>query len=319
MLKRNRFLHIACTALWIAIYVLARFSAAQEELPLKDSLRRIHEGLERIRHEAYGNCYLEGTYSLGGNEETKRFRFWSRDNQFFRVDIADASNVVVKRIICRPDGYVILNSNNGALTIADFGTSEKGKESLFGLPFFCDATRVLGVGPEVYFASYIDLEGFSPPPPTVKSEGRLNKRANGSIEFRHVTSSEQAASILSIVFRSIEVPCIESYTLTVNKDGELHNERKGEFAYFEDSAIGVFPKVSRVTIRRYTGENAREETGPYCEISVVDPQPQPLGLFSLEAQGIDGRSVWRKRLLPLAIGLAVLGGFIAYRRMKRHG
>lgn len=198
------------------------------------------------------------------------------------------------------------------LAIVDYGDSKTGKTHLFSFPFYLEATRVDGLEPEVWFAMHADIEGFPPDPHRPMGEVDLTQRPNGEVEFNRIASNAKGVSTSKIIFRSKEEPVVTSYDLTVTMNGKLHSHRKGALTYFPDEKAKLFPKRAE----RYSQDSAGEINESVCQILSVDPNPQSLEIFSIDAHGVSQTNVWVRRLVIFGVGIALLAIYIAYRRVK---
>jgi hypothetical protein len=97
----------------------------------RETFLRLHESLERVREEIYGNCSYSVTETVvysgtamsdeGGKPHVILYKFWARENQFIRVDIFEkaGSNKPTQRYVIRPEGSIRLTANdNGDMVVS---------------------------------------------------------------------------------------------------------------------------------------------------------------------------------------------------------
>ncbi len=295
-------------------YVSAQPVPQEKIAPL---LNQIHERLDSIREDIYGNCYLEGIYTknLKQNSGTLpvHFRYWSRQNQYFRIDLLDKEAQVVERLIIRPEGFLRWKDSQAGLALVNYGDGKQGRSYLFGYPFYLGSTRVIGVGPENWFAGPTNIEGYPQKTEGTTVDISAARNTEGETELDVHSVSEKGASDFYIVFHSKEVPAIKKFKLVVTVDDQQHSRTVTDFTYNEKSEQYFIPvRVVENRINK-NGELLITTT----EINKVDLTSQPAGLFSLEAQGVNNQgNPWIRRLIILGICTVLLGAYLAYRRKQ---
>lgn len=93
------------------------------------------------------------------------------------------------------------------------------------------------------------------------------------------------------------------------RDGRVVSTNKVVKVY-ADSCVPSLIKVE--------SETANERSFRTIRSISIDETAAPLGIFSLDAQGISQGSVWMRRLIMLGVGIAILGCIFLYRKMKKH-
>jgi hypothetical protein len=289
-----------------------------QESGLRTKLIHIHEDLEAVRNDVYGNCRLEGVESIdkGDSKQVVPFRFWSLENKYFRMDMLsqDGSKVMV-RIVLRPDGYVIFKDAGGGLALSERSQDpEKGMLMLYQHQAYLGSTRIFNnLLAETTFADEAGLKGFAKPSDKAKRVARGDSNTNGEFELTMDFSTDTASSRYTTTFSEANRHVLKRFSFQSNNGSALVSEIKASYEYSDQSKV-VPIKFSEKSIRE------RITSSRETKITLVELKPQPIGLFSFEAQGISESflaGTWIRRLVILGIGVALIGALVCYKLLKK--
>lgn len=284
---------------------------------------------KRVREEQYGNVHFVAleTYVYKGADGTTRTveeqKVWSRDNQYFRVDmkLVEARNSKRgqgrrRRLIAAPDGYISLGANSARdhLTIRDWGSQSEGLESIDDLFVFQAAARL-----DPFFFAGADAvvnELFA-----LRRNDKDYRDIPGEYELVDASLSADG-SVLDIVFwwntvfdgapRDVEASMKCDVNLgTVLSYAAKHSGK--DFVYsFEEEKEYDFARFGSIPAL-YRCQGVTPGGAPYTreiKLQSVDWSPVSLGIFSLEAQGVttlQPQSVWQRRIWIILCSLALFG------------
>jgi hypothetical protein len=269
-----------------------------------DRLAELVQAIVRVQRDAYGSIHAVFTQRTddAGVVSLVEVEFWSRENKFFRVDIHGKSGTNAKktmsRLIVRPEGFFRLKaSSEDNLAIAGYGTSLEGMEQLYSESFF-RAGETLGFGPKLEAIS-TELSQKSP-----QSSWEIISIQPVPPDIEEITFGLKEYT-WQVRIRS---PLTAIFSVSVNKAStkDAVNRTTREF-----SPDGVLKK-SVCRVERSNGSILKEE----ITLDFVKQVENPMGLFSIEAQGVSQGNIWVRRLLILSAGLALLGIYFAYRRVQ---
>ncbi len=253
----------------------SNLSATKTEQRLLD----IHQGLEKVRADAYGNCFLQGSESETKDNATtvKYFRFWSRGNQFFRCDLFEDETFgePIDRIIVRPEASVRLVRTDSGLAIKDLTEQSKGIGALYQRQFFQGSTRgFLRIPAENAFSNVVDMEGIQPKQSVSETTFNGAETADGS--FRLMLSDTSGPSKNSHVLEfAVSPPVLKHFEWSVARDGVPFRNTKCDFVY------GLQSKAIPIASTETTSIDGRDSE-LRTVITKMDMTPQAMDLFSIE-------------------------------------
>lgn len=262
------------------------------------------------KHEEYetrfGNIQVEyrrTDLDNGRATTVTHLRFWSRDNEYFRLDTKileaeDPEKVDFEtRLIVRPEGYVKLAKSPGTSTLAvvAYGATADGLSVLQGNRFFSAGTRAYIIVPMLHYITRMQNadSGF---------QSTEQSRDDNVIMWRGLWSDGAAASQIEIACDAHSGLCLR-YSSDATKDGRPSHRTSAEKEYDAESIVPVLHVSSK---EEADGSSWGQR---FERLSVVE-EPAPLGLFSLESQGVAGAATagtWTRRLIILLVGLLLMG------------
>ena len=292
------------------------------------------ESWTKTQEVDYGNVHFVMNETHDGRSPKRSWhvvteiKFWSRENRYFRMDSVTLESTAAEtkkgsrsRIVVEPDGFVLLysDSENAPLTIRAWGSFDDGLSRLAGNFFFRAAANGFGpTSPWDAFCKFVP-ERFEP---EVHERARL-------IRIGDVTLGDDGAS-LEIVFTRTKEPyfdesvivCDVPHGVVLKYDNKTSKEGIPERTYkverqYDFQKFRSIPKWDRQELTYPAGDG-------YTRTHVtklVSWDSVPLGIFSLDAQGLIGvksGSAWPRRMLTLAVGLALLGlyGLVTWLRKR---
>jgi hypothetical protein len=281
----------------------------------EETLAKFHQSFEQTR-EIYGNCYLEGVTRIearnsqnnvvnSGVRKYEKFKFWSRENRYFRIDWFDESDDLTGRLIVRPEGFVGFASEHGKLVVREVGQYAQGVDLLRENAFYCDAVNSMGtVGIERCFEPVIEgIKAFhvgNLPP-------NLSFKGNSSDGIFFFSVDHESGRFEGKIRDRTPFVLLDTSARTT-KDGALIHDNSKILRYDPSLAGGKIPvEVDELYygIKRST------------QVYKIEAVPQPISIFSLEEHGFGTTWVWMRRIVILCIGLGLFGAYLAYRRKKR--
>ncbi|GIX00669.1 MAG: hypothetical protein KatS3mg111_4001 [Pirellulaceae bacterium] len=295
---------------WLSLQLVLSSSFLSDSQEFRSLLIEVRNSIASSS-KCFDNLQAEWEETRDSSEGRTRLlhRFWSRDGKYFRLDSSfvegKPSNIPYtgERIIVRPEGYVRLIAKDGSsYAIADFGSVEDGMNRLYSHPFF--RANIRG-----YYA-YIDdvVSRFLNDDNLSNIEG-IEK--NGSILVINENPLSDSRGVSYKYTRQIDVArgIVIGWKEVGEKEGRVVVTTQVNKNY-EESCV---PNEMTVLINE-----SGEEFSTVFRTKVIKEEPADLGLFSLEVQGVAQRAVWTRRLILFVVGLAVLGGFLAFRRRYRN-
>jgi hypothetical protein len=312
---------------------------------------RFVDASKMVRKQKYGNVHFSvlETYKVtelnGKSLRVTEQEFWTRDNKYFRLDteIIRSRNTSKptgnrRRLIAAPDGYVELwaLSDEAPMTITGWGDFSDGLEQIddnFSFQaaarldrfFFAGADAVVN---ELFSlqrddADYRDIPGeyelvdasLSPDGSVLDIDFRWSTVFGG--EPRNVEASMKCDVEHGVVlyYKAKHWGDDFSYHFEEEKQYDWENFGCIPKLYFSQGAYSEEAGLSGV--RAYSKSYTREIT-----LQSVDWEPVPLGVFSLEGQGLTSvrvESVWSRRLWTLLLGLLLFGIVFLVKWMRQRG
>ncbi|GIX00667.1 MAG: hypothetical protein KatS3mg111_3999 [Pirellulaceae bacterium] len=304
---------------------------AIDEPRAKELLADLHRRFHEIRRDIYGNIFLHVTETKTHAEDGKPVRrqvtdvrFWSRDAQYYRIDrrVVESSARELKgsrtRLIVRPEGYVYLVCEPGTdqFAITEFGSWETGVERVTSELFFAASTTTEEIAQaEIVFgalASELEIYPiFQKVLPSYRIR-RVRELQDGLFDVESVFLQGALRGVFSVKY-DLDHGVVLAYERRDAGGDAPRRESHVTYEYRFDQ-YGPIPVVKKIVRSSAGGGIASTDL---LELEELNMEPAPLGIFSLDAQGIPKQFVWTRRLILLVIGLALLGGFVAYRRMKK--
>jgi len=272
------------------------------------------------KHEEYqarfGNIQVEyrrTDLDNGRATTVTHLRFWSRDNEYFRLDTkileADEPEKVgfETRLIVRPEGYVKMAKSPGTSTLAvvSYGATADGLSVLKGNRFFSAGTRAYIIVPMLHYITRMQNadSGF---------QSTEQSRDDNVMTWRGLWSDGSVASQIEIACDAHSGLCLR-YSSDATEDGRPSHRTSAEKEYDAESIVPVLHVSSKE-------EADGSDWGQRFERLKVVHEPAPLGLFSLETQGVAGAATagtWTRRLIILLVGFLLMGIYGIYRFRKR--
>ncbi len=276
-MKSQSILSILFIFLWVGIDWIGIASAEDDSLP--DELRQVHIQMRRVRDELYGNCYLEGSERTvkEDSESTNYFRFWSRNNEFFRYDIFSDPNfeTLTDRLIVRPEGFFRATASENGSTVEEWGNSEKSQNYLAKQRYFRGSCRGwLGLPVETVFASFAGIEGFAKPSAEARVEVKKSSETDKRLELSVNISKGESTHQHEIVFSMNKTISLQHFESTSRLNDEISNWSEGDFRYGERS--DAIPEL-QVSKSKLGSQGIVEVTTAILQMSL---EPQPLEIFS---------------------------------------
>lgn len=283
---------------------------------LKRRLQAIHADLEHVRNEVYGNCFFEGSMESQVGDETSVnwFRFWSRENTYFRVDVYGDEDFesVSERLVIRPEGFAKMRDTGKGLAVADWGDAEAGMPRLFGYPFYLASTRAVSIGVENWFATYAGIEGFARAE-GVEFDTRASTADADNLVLAVVATTSKSRSETEIALKGPH-HVLQKFETTVKVDGKPHSSNLTTYNYSTDLPVPIPTTVTETKTNK-----AGVTTTTMINVSAIDPTAQPIAVFALDGLGVGvsaSSGTWMRRLVILAVGLAMIAVYIVHRRHK---
>ncbi len=297
------------------------------------AVRSFVDATKKVREQDYGNVHFvtiqthEVHTSKKSSRTVEELNYWSRDNQYFRIDkkTIESSDFVKRgahsRIVVAPDGYIALASNSAStpLTIRSWGSFEEGWDALAGNFCVQAAARSSGIGRADIMFGRLVIDELSHQ--TLKDIARQRT-------IRGITLSDDGFTLeLKSTWASKPFHSETLLRCDVQKGVVLHYESKnfknGDFThlYVADKQYD-FERFGSIPARQHEERRYEWDGGVVSydyKTQRVSWEPVPLGVFSLEAQGLRSvapGSVWSRRLLTLLVGLVLVGIFVAVKRAR---
>jgi hypothetical protein len=280
-------------------------------------VERLVESLEHSRTDAYGGVHYQIMQNFrNSNDETSlnQISFWSKNNQFFRIDIDhyasdDSKNVQSReRLIVRPEGFASLRAEGDSdqFAVVTFGNVVEGMDRLLGMPTVHAGTRAFSIlTPE-------DLLKDKYEDGAVRSL-ISNHFENGLLRWdsNYVSGSTK---ITCQVTCDVGKGVCTQYSAQTFKNQEVASDvsvnRTFQFGTHRSIPIRETIEVSRPG---QATEIDRRDT------ILVDWTPVDLKVFELS--GLTNRaangSPWARRLTVLLVGISMLIGWRFFRK-RRH-
>jgi hypothetical protein len=302
---------------------------------------RFLEAAKKVWEDDYGNVHydmfetLEYRGTKGKQRIVREIKYWSRDNRYFRLDAktieSNSQGELVgsrRRVVVRPDGFVGLSARSAKspLVVVEWGTAEQGLDWLLGNSSVLASLRSHGLR----FA-IIEIGGF------VSSEQLLEVPSSLMVKGieRKLTGVTllDSGSRFEVKWMRYDGPLSGELTMLcdvehgVVQNCEGRNMRNGiissDFKEIKEYEFNRFRGIPSF-YRNLYDEAVSAESDHYSRTTEIRPRlvdwnPVPMGIFSLEAQGLRSvapGSVWSRRLLTLLVGLVLLGIFVAIKRAR---
>ncbi len=320
-----------------------RFAAADEpaEMTLNDQQRIALEAFvraaEKVRTQDYGNVHFAvtqvHTFQSGGTKtrDVTEINYWSRENQYFRLDSQTVESDDPRkkpgsrhRIVLGPDGFVGLDaiSADSPLVITEWGSYEEGWESLGG-NFAVDAAVRCG-GLRYTTTELAGFVGVVLHAPAEENELKckltdvtLSKDGSQLVVkwIRSEGTHSTKATLRGDVEHGVSLEYVGEFYANGVFRGEFKEEKKYDFDRF-----GPIPSDFRFQLESVDPSDSTRRVQTFeFKARHVGRKPTPLGVFSLEAQGISSvkpESVWPRRMLTVCVGLVLLATYWAVKRVR---
>lgn len=300
------------------------------------------EAAKKTWDEVYGNVHYEmvQTYEFRSTKFRRRvvteIKYWSRDNKYFRLDTKtiqsnDPSEKVGKRrrIVVGPDGFVRLSAKSAGkpLAIVGWGATEEGLDNLLGDFSVLASVRCRGLKFAIIeIGESVGSELTREIPSFLMKKGVERKLTSVTLsdersrcEIKWMQYFNEPLSCESIMLCDVEHGVVLRYDGRFTQNGILSSVLKENKEYEFERFRGV-PSYYRYHLDA-TGPAESDKYSRTSEFRprLVDWDPVPMGIFSLEAQGllsVAPGSVWNRRMLTLLAGLVLLGIFVAVKRAR---
>jgi hypothetical protein len=283
-----------------------------------------------VRDHDYGNVQLKVSETLETIRDNKTTRsttassYWSRDNQYFRIDSKTESGAASggrSRLIVAPDGFMFLETSpsDESLKIRGWGSASEGADKLGGYFFYQAAARGFGPwDPDTVFCKLVPEQFDDPDLKTVAGQTRILDVALSddgltlTVKWKWESKPISAEASLAC---NVDKGVILHFDAQNYKDGVLTHVHKVDKEY-DFVHFGSIPSHDRQQLTYPTG-------GGYSRLyqtQQVSWSPVPIGIFSLEAQGLGNvrpGSVWDRRAMSIVIGIILVGFYFAIKWYHR--
>lgn len=278
-----------------------------------------------INDDEYGNVHFE---LIETEQTTSRkirtvteIKYWARGNQYFRLDTKiKESNDPKKsigarnRLILGPEGFIamVANTAQAPFTIHRWGSYEEGLARLSGYSFFRAATRSFSVLDASSILRSVVTNDLGPHSSNEIENHREIKSITISEDEKYLTIQSTWSSTSNVANSNITFEI--THGAVTNYRGQIFKEdlpvnlttaqKKYDYVTFRSIPSHHFEKLERADGSGYSR---------ILETKHVDWVPVPLGIFSLEAQGLASlqpQSVWTRRILILFAGIIMF--FVVY-------
>ncbi len=291
------------------------------------------EAYKKVRDDDYGNAHfvMAETFEVqdenGHTRTVTEINYWALDNRYFRVDMKTLESSDPKkrvgrreRMVLGPDGWIslIASSATAPLAIHNWGSIEEGQGRLGGYSFFQAAIRGFWLmRADRFFSKLV--------PDELQNEWLREVARQTQIADFHL-SNDGSRMELKSNWKSQPLYSESTMLTDVENGVVLHQELK----YFGDDVLSSSSTADKKydferwgCIPAHHFEKRAYPDGTWYsrqyETQLVDWKPVPLGIFSLEAQGLRSvapGSVWSRRLLTLLVGLVLVGIYVAFKRAR---
>jgi hypothetical protein len=290
-----------------------------------------------IRRNKYGNVHFKITGSRsaqtakGTMQTDTEYEYWAREGKYFRLDSrvtksADRKlNGMRRRIVVTPDTSIRMQSSspNGALTVRDWTAAEDGVGFIRGNYFVDAAVRA---GP-ISYADEIVKTLTSREPTMNNGNLQLNgvafSTADSRLKISWTWTDGQHSSVSDLTCDPSKGIVFDSKSISYENGKEVVS-RKSTRDYKLD-AFDCIPSLQQVETAFSSNSTAAQSSNirETFRTTAVDWQPVPLGIFSLEAQGVHiatSSGIWLRRLVIfcIGVGLFALALFIKRRRQAAY-
>ncbi len=271
-----------------------------------DLERVIHlaEKVDMTARMAYENvhCIYQINEVVSSKEPIKsEIEFWSHGGKYYRVDVkkmtqSENSHVSV-RLIIRPEGYVLLKTGSGNnLAIKSYGSFDEGLNLLYGYSFF-RAGETMGLGPRLSIVlKEIESKGSAWEIASYDTDDLVARLVLSLKDFLwHIEIDLQSGVISSV---KVKQKTANKSVITCSREMADHNGLLKNSLSWRESTDGS-TYTEKIKLIRF------------------DTEKFPLGVFSLNAQGVNSQgNPWIRRLIILGICTVLLGVYLAYRRKQ---
>lgn len=296
------------------------------------------EAVQEVRDDRYGNVHLAMVETDEVRTSKKKLRtvaeieYWSRDNQYFRVDskVKESNNPKRRpgsrtRWVLAPDRYVVLSadSNMAHLTIVGWGSFEEGWDSFAGNFFVQAASRYGGIIDGTELGKLFGL------PPSESERHGANHRTLRNVELSQDGSNLGIEYLWNDEHNSTESSLIVDVTHGVVLEYEAQNFTDGQLTHstterktYDWQRFECIPSQYRRTTKSYRDDAVDAVHTRDFQTMLVDWEPVPLGVFSLEGQGLTSLEqgpVWNRRLWTLLLGLLLVAIVFLVKWMRQRG
>ncbi len=289
----------------------------------------------------YGNVHYEmvQTWEFRNTKVKRRvvteIKYWSRENKYFRLDTKtiqsnDPSQQVGerRRIVVGPDGFVRLSARSAGrpMAIVEWGTTEVGLDNLLGDFSVLASVRCRGlkfaiieIGESVGSELTREIPSFLVTKGVERKITGVTLLDGGSRCEMKWMWYDGPISCESTMLCDVEHGVVLRYKGRFTRNGVLSSVLEENKEYELERFRGI-PSYYRLHADA-TGplESDRYSRTYEFKPRLVDWKPVPMGIFSLEAQGlwsVAPDAVWGRRLLTLLVGLVLLGIFIIIKRSR---
>lgn len=271
----------------IILFSVLGFALQAGDDPTVSNLIQVHEDLEIVRRNEYGNCFLRGkSQTTLENAPPKSkptipdasFKFWSRENEYFRIDTFSDENyeTLQSKLVVRPDGYFVYRPTENGLALVGSGTKEDGLRRLVWHDFFQGSTRLNFLFGESFFANYAGISKYSIPfSKETKTAEVSTVNKDGNLVVTSTIASTTAKCVREVSF-SLEHPhVIKHYEVTTQGTGGEHLA-SGEYEYGSDTRA-----IAKRLIKR-DKDQAGVTAQCITDIFAIELGPQPLEIFDVD-------------------------------------
>lgn len=294
---------------------------------------------EEVRKDDYGNVhYVMEQIWLYQDKEVKRsivseIKYWSRNNKYFRLDTRIIESIDPlevgnrTRLVISPDGFVSLKAKDGRpFVINEWGNSEQGLDWLFGNYSILASVRFQGLAlAEVAIGGFVDWN-LSRDIPTFLVETDIERilssvtdKVDGQTLVIKWLQEDGVISYESSMSCDVKHGVVLSYEGQSFRNGILGTtyQEKKDYEFEEFRGIPSYYHY-RAMAASPSGVGKYSRTINF-KTKLVDWTPVPLGIFSLEAQGLTSlqpQSVWSRRMWILLAGAFLFGVVYLIKRAK---
>ncbi len=296
--------------------------------------KKFVDSCRQIREEKYGNVHFVMRERFESRRKTHlhyvtEIRFWARDNQYFRVDtiITESNHPQHKvgtrrRMVFTPEGSVSLRADSEPepLTIREWdGDPQNNLANVLAFRWFRAAGRSGGIETDSCVSGLAHLE--------LHDGGVKEYLKNCELIDLTLTNDGSRLNISWLekgnpYSREFSIVCDVDYGVVLHTDTKAIDQDKSikasntETKEYDFDRFGCIPSSYLQTYNKIDGK-----TKYLYEIRFVDWAPVPLGVFSLEAQGLTSlqpQSVWGRRIWTLVIGALLFGIVYLVKRARSH-